>query len=165
MPQKWYKSLMLCSWPQEVSWTYITNLKVLDIFWTPYIRLIYVHCPGGWGKWDNSNIYHKLHFLQQILELSHFSQRPMDTARKSNVHKTFRTRLGRLLNVASTFKLYNIFKGFTLTRRILWTFLRGPHNMCLGIAKHETFITFFESFQSEKKKWTQTRSSHPQVFY
>ena len=36
---------------------------------------------------------------------------PVDTGRKLNVHKTFRTRPGRLLNVLSTFNLRPVSTG------------------------------------------------------
>ena len=36
---------------------------------------------------------------------------PVDTRRKSNVHKTFRRRPGRLLNVLCAFNLSPVFKG------------------------------------------------------
>ena len=39
---------------------------------------------------------------------------PVDTGRKLNVHKTFRRRPGRLLNVLCTFNLRPISTGFTL---------------------------------------------------
>ena len=35
-------------WTQDVNWTYIRRSEdVQDIFWTPYVRSIYVLCPGG----------------------------------------------------------------------------------------------------------------------
>ena len=35
-------------WTQDVNWTYIRRSEdVLDFFWTSYVRLIYVLCPGG----------------------------------------------------------------------------------------------------------------------
>ena len=39
------------------------------------------------------------------LEERNFNQSPVDAGRKLNVHKTFRRRPGRLLNVLCTFKL------------------------------------------------------------
>ena len=38
---------------------------------------------------------------------------PVDTGRKLNVHKTFRRRLGRLLNVLCTFNLSPVSTGFS----------------------------------------------------
>ena len=38
---------------------------------------------------------------------------PVDTGRKLNAHKTFRTRQGRLLNVLFTFNLRPVSTGFT----------------------------------------------------
>ena len=40
-----------------------------------------------------------------------FSKTPVDTGRKLNVHKTFRRRPGRLLNVLCTFNLCPVSKG------------------------------------------------------
>ena len=38
----------LSPWTQGVNWTYIRRSEdVQDIFWTPYVRSIYVLCPGG----------------------------------------------------------------------------------------------------------------------
>ena len=35
-------------WTQDVNWTYIRRSEdTLDVFWTSYIRLIYILCPGG----------------------------------------------------------------------------------------------------------------------
>ena len=36
-------------WTQDVNWTYIRRLftRLLDVFWTSYVRLIYILCPGG----------------------------------------------------------------------------------------------------------------------
>ena len=37
-------------WTQDVNQTYILLLEgVLDVFWTSYVRSIYVLCPGGGG--------------------------------------------------------------------------------------------------------------------
>ena len=38
-------------------------------------------------------------------------RKPVDTERKLNVHKTFRRRLGRLLNVLCTFNLRPVSTG------------------------------------------------------
>ena len=38
-------------------------------------------------------------------------RKPVDTGRKLNVHKTFRRRLGRLLNVLCTFNLRPVSTG------------------------------------------------------
>ena len=40
-----------------------------------------------------------------------FTVYPVDTGRKLNVHKTFRKRPGRLLNVLCTFSLRPVFTG------------------------------------------------------
>ena len=40
---------------------------------------------------------------------------PVDTGRKLNVYKTFRRRLGRLLNVLSTFNLRPVSTGKAVT--------------------------------------------------
>ena len=40
---------------------------------------------------------------------------PVDTGRKLNVHKTFRRRLGRLLNVLCTFSLRPVSAGKEIT--------------------------------------------------
>ena len=35
-------------WTQDVNWTYIRRSEdVEDVFWTSYVRLIYVPSPGG----------------------------------------------------------------------------------------------------------------------
>ena len=41
---------------------------------------------------------------------------PVDTGRKLNVHKTFRRRPGRLLNVLCTFNLRPVFTGVFKTQ-------------------------------------------------
>ena len=34
--------------PQDINWTYIRRSEiVLDVFWTSYVRSIYILCPGG----------------------------------------------------------------------------------------------------------------------
>ena len=43
---------------------------------------------------------------------SHSSSSPVETGRKSNLHKTFRRRPGRLLNVLCTFNLRPVSTGF-----------------------------------------------------
>ena len=43
-------SLPLTSWTQDVKWTYKRRLEdVLEVFWTSYVRSVYVLCPVG--KW------------------------------------------------------------------------------------------------------------------
>ena len=106
--------------------------------WFPFKCFIFYH---AW--WPNSKHAH--------LNYPIFPN-ALDVERQLNVYKMFRTCLGYLLNVANTFKLHHLSKGFRVAQRMLWTLLRGPHNMCLVIAKHETFITVFESFQNGKKK-------------
>ena len=40
--------LLITPWTQEVNSTYIRRLEdVQDVFWTSYVLLIYVRCPGG----------------------------------------------------------------------------------------------------------------------
>ena len=59
---------------------------------------------------------------------------PLGTGRKLNVHKTFRRRPGRLLNVLCTFHLRSVSRGYTQIR------IRNP-------SKHHwnTFISFINS--------------------
>ena len=46
-------------WTQEVNLLYIrSSEEVLDVFWTSYVRLIYVLCPGG--LWNISQIHRNL---------------------------------------------------------------------------------------------------------
>ena len=44
---------------------------------------------------------------------------PVDTGRKLNVHKTFRRRPGRLLNVLCTFNLCPVFAGLGISKMYL----------------------------------------------
>ena len=44
---------------------------------------------------------------------------PVDTRRKSNVHKTFRRHPGRLLNVLCAFNLSPVFKGVADFKKLL----------------------------------------------
>ena len=48
------------------------------------------------------------------------SSQPVDTGRKLNVHKTFRRRLGRLLNVLCTFNLRPVSTGQLIGRANQW---------------------------------------------
>ena len=49
--------------------------------------------------------------------LKHFI--PVATGRKLNVHKTFRRRPGRLLNILSTFNLRHVSTGIGFTKHII----------------------------------------------
>ena len=44
---------------------------------------------------------------------------PVDTERKMNIHKTFRRRLGRLLNVLRTFNIRPVSTGSEYLRLLL----------------------------------------------
>ena len=45
----WKLVLWMSPWAQDVNWTYIRRSEdAMDIFWTSYVRSIYVLCPGGW---------------------------------------------------------------------------------------------------------------------
>ena len=40
--------LLIFHWPQDVNWTYLKRSEdVLNIFWTSYVRSVYVLCLGG----------------------------------------------------------------------------------------------------------------------
>ena len=45
------------------------------------------------------------------MEIAKFTSNPVDTGRKLNVHKTFRRRPGRLLNILCTFNLRPVSTG------------------------------------------------------
>ena len=62
-PEGWVCSLNLTQSTQDVSWTYIRRSEdVLDVFWTSYVRSIYVLCRLGrhhmnvkfWFFWGDS---------------------------------------------------------------------------------------------------------------
>ena len=48
---KYYIKIKIISpWTQDVNWTYIRRSEdVKDVFWTSYIRSVYVLCPWEWG--------------------------------------------------------------------------------------------------------------------
>ena len=54
-------------------------------------------------------------FSIQIEKSTLYSYNPVDTGRKLNVHKTFRTRPGRLLNVLCTFNLRPVSTGKSIS--------------------------------------------------
>ena len=57
-------------------------------------------------------------------KLAHAIQLPVDTGRKLNVHKTFRRRPGRLLNVSCRFNLPPVSTGlFLVSRMFLWYYV------------------------------------------
>ena len=60
-------------------------------------------------------------FISQLTTTNH----PVDTGRKLNVHKTFRRRPGRLLNVLCTFNLRRVYWGIVRFLYILKTFPGG----------------------------------------
>ena len=45
---KWCYFLLYTPWAQDVNWTYIRRSEdILEVFWTSYVRSIYVLCSGG----------------------------------------------------------------------------------------------------------------------
>ena len=54
-------------------------------------------------------------------DMQKFTRFPVDTRRKLNVHKTFRRRPGRLLNVLCTFNLRPVSTGLQRIRKIAFT--------------------------------------------
>ena len=63
---------------------------------------------------------------------------PVDTGRKLNVHKTFRNRPGRLLNVLCTFNLRPVSTGFKIydtTKRIYRQLL--TKQILLSVSRHK----------------------------
>ena len=56
-----------------------------------------------YGQWKSERV--KNEYVHQNMPVTSTSNYPVDTGRKLNVHKTFRRRPGRLLNVLCTFNL------------------------------------------------------------
>ena len=77
-----------------------------------------MHVRGQYLNWDSKNILNKvLHLLNEInfdigaKPFNFLPSYPVDTRRKLNVHKTFRRRPGRLLNVLYTFNIRHMSMG------------------------------------------------------
>ena len=75
-----------------------------------------------------------------LISSSHMSRKiislyPVDTGRKLNVHKTFRRRPGRLLNVLCTFNLPPVSTGWSTQRlRLVETYFHVETGQLLSIA-------------------------------
>ena len=61
--------------------------------------------------------------------LSKLASYPLEIGRKLNVHKTFRRRPGRLLDVLCTFNLRPVSRRYGLN--ILLTFLKHANEQCI----------------------------------
>ena len=55
-------------------------------------------------------------FSTNDLKSLSLSMYPLDTVRKLNLHKTFKRRSGRLLNVLCTVNLRQVSKGYSLVK-------------------------------------------------
>ena len=66
-----------------------------------------------WMFYAELTSYRKLYRLEfyRFVDMKWLISNPVDTGRKLNVHKTFRRRLGRLLNVLYTFNLSPVSTG------------------------------------------------------
>ena len=65
-------------------------------------------------NWENQLVLHFEFQCQTLLGLYQNTYIPVDTGRKLNVHKTFRRRPERLLNVLCTFNLRSVSIGILL---------------------------------------------------
>ena len=74
----------------------------------------------------------------------------VDTGRKLNVHKTFRRRPGRLLNVLCTFDLCHVSTGSTFAN-IFWCFLFGVIECDAAIWHYLVLVTVYFLTSSKKK--------------
>ena len=62
------------------------------------------------------NIQADAFFIVKCIYARKFKVLPVDTGRKLNVHKTFRRRPGRLLNVLCTFNLRPVSTGYKIRK-------------------------------------------------
>ena len=98
---------------------------------------IFFYKKANIGFWQG----HKCIFVKSVA---------LDTGRKFNVHKTFRRRPGRSLNVLCTFNLHPVPRGVLSTKNqrkhlgptILGTTLKS-FKKCLEKCLEEAFIRFF----------------------
>ena len=68
-----------------------------------------------WGFWPHfSNL-----FFAELLIICNKAAIPLDAGRKLNVHKTFRRRPGRLLNVLCTFNLRPVSRGILKNKKLI----------------------------------------------
>ena len=72
---------------------------------------------------------------------------PVDTGRKLNVHKTFRRRPGRLLNVLCTLNLRPVPTGLSLDKHVVYNVLQSCGWSCC--------------FRSHISTWVCTSNTHP----
>ena len=107
----------------------------------------FTYCPLIW-------MYHNRKINKQIKQVAwtHF---PVDTGRKLNVHKTFRRRPGRLLNVLCKFNLRPVSTGFEtcfclkkISRYYSWT-------------KYSTAIN--RNIQNKKQGYTKNNDRNFQI--
>ena len=92
------------------------------------LRLGFSFVPSVFG---GSKIFSRVYFLEDTFLASGASRTvnidekdsPVDTGRKLNVHKTFRRRPGRLLNVLCTFNLRPESTGSIYVRRSVYLFI------------------------------------------
>ena len=72
------KKTLYIPWTQEVNWTYMRRSEDLQsVFWTSYVRLIYIMCPGGQVKSSKVLLYEEINCYIDILIISGNSDRKL----------------------------------------------------------------------------------------
>ena len=89
-------TLICTPWTQDVNWTYIRRLEdIQDVFWTSYVRSIYVLCPGGkavvcYAITDHYLPFHAgLRFSNLLCITEYIQKRPTDVFCKKVVFRNF----------------------------------------------------------------------------
>ena len=144
---------------QEVRWNYhilrsgsFLSYKFVEVLVTPlYIEIngiTFSKCirETSWKETFDKKLFFSLWIWIGLLKLLENAQNLVDTGRKLNVHKTFRRRPGRHLNVLCTFNLRPVCTGIfhSVILQIMKFSSKGPL-MAPGLktsAKKSSIITF-----------------------